>query len=258
MGVALARALLLHGQATAKDLIIAERDPQSRSALAHELGCLCVESLSEQNCSSEDVLFLAVKPHDLKTASETVTRVVAQKPLIISTIAGVSLQSLSNLFSGHARVVRSMPNLPLQIGQGVTAFTCGSAVSQSDRELVAQIFESCGTALEVSNDEMIDAATAVSGSGPAYIYYLVEQLERAAQGLGFSAIQSQTLVSETFAGALALMKERSESAADLRRRVTSPNGTTAAAIATLDSHKVPEILEKTVLAAFNRARELSK
>jgi len=149
-----------------------------------------------------------------------------------------------------------MPNTPATVGLGVTGLSAGSRASEHHKELARTLFETVGTVVEVDEDR-IDALSAISGSGPAYVFYLVEQLQAAARARGFDEQEASVLVQGTFRGAVELLAASGVPPAELRRRVTSPNGTTERAVAVFDERRVGEIFDEATAAALARARELA-
>ena len=158
---------------------------------------------------------------------------------------------------GIRKLVRVMPNTPALVGEGMSVFYASEAVTREGRDWVVRLLSSCGLCLEVDDENAVDAATAVSGSGPAYLFYLAEQMIEAAKNLGFRADQAEVLVKQTLKGA-SLLLQNDESAAELRRRVTSPGGTTEAALKRFGEGKVENHLRDGLESAYQRARQLSE
>ena len=157
---------------------------------------------------------------------------------------------------GLSKLVRVMSNTPALLGEGMSVFYASDTVTSEERDWVVQLFSSCGKCLEVQDENAVDAATAVSGSGPAYLFYLAEQMIEVAKTLGFSRDQAELLVKQTLQGA-SLLLQNEESASELRRRVTSPGGTTEAALKRFGEGKVEEHLREGLECAYKRARQLS-
>jgi pyrroline-5-carboxylate reductase len=182
---------------------------------------------------------------------------LAEGQLVLSIVAGATIAAIQEGL-GHQAVVRSMPNTPAQIGQGMTVWTCSAAVSAQQRETAAAILGAMGRQIAVDGEDDIDKATAVSGSGPAYLFLFVEALTDAAVEIGLSPEVARELVLATVLGAGRLIQESGAEAAELRRRVTSPGGTTAAALAELAEGNFSELLTRAVRAAYQRAKELGR
>ncbi len=251
MGEAIARSLVAAGfEVSAHDV-----DPERR-VQAKVAGLTPCETL-EDLIRSTTILLLAVKPQQAHILGPEIKGKVSDH-LLISIMAGVSMDGLASMFDAH-RIVRTMPNTPAQIGKGLTAWIASSSVTAEDKTVVTQVLQAFGQSLEVSDENLMNAATAISGSGPAYLFLLAEALEASAVGLGFTPEQARTLVSETLVGSALLYANDPQIApSELRNRVTSPGGTTQAAIASIDSVQYIELWKKATLAAFERAKELSR
>lgn len=255
MGEAFLRALLKRKVLTPRDILIVEPKKERRVFLKRSYASK-VESEIPRTFLAFDTVILAVKPQESKEVALQVAKFLARKQLVISCMAGVTSKTLSRLLGGHKNLIRSMPNLAVRMGRGVSVYYCWPALSSALRRKAETIFRAGGYALKVSKERFLDAATAASGTGPAYIYYLVENFEKAARALGFSGLEAQVLAIETFSGALELLRESNLSAGMLRAKVTSRGGTTAAAVAVFEQKKMGEIFCEGVKAAYRRSREL--
>jgi len=204
-----------------------------------------------------DMLVMAVKPQQMRAAATQVAPCLRGE-LVLSIAAGTRLVDLSRWLGGHALLARCMPNTPALIGAGVTAAYCVPDVSQAQRAQVAQVLESVGELVWVEQETMLDAVTAISGSGPAYVFYFIEALCEAALALGLSSEQARRLAIGTFVGASRLAAESGEDPALLRARVTSKGGTTEAALASLQAADIKQAIVRAARAADARARELGE
>jgi pyrroline-5-carboxylate reductase len=205
-----------------------------------------------------DAVVLATKPQTLKQACSELSAVL-EGELIVSIAAGTTIASIALWLSGKtSRIVRTMPNTPALVGQGITGVFAPPTLSANDVETAMTLMRSCGEVLRVDDEAMIDAVTAVSGSGPAYVFHWIESMIDAAKGVGFSDAAARTLVLATLKGATALAEASTESPATLRERVTSKGGTTAAALAVIDERGVKTALIDAVSAARDRGRALGK
>ncbi len=202
------------------------------------------------------VIVLAVKPQ-MAAAVLPAYRARAQGALVISIMAGKTIAALAEWLGPDARLVRAMPNTPAAIGQGITIATAAASVDQAGRDLTTALLSSVGEVGWVEEESQIDAVTAVSGSGPAYVFLLAEALEQAALAQGLPAELSRRLARATVTGSGNLLHASNETAAQLRQNVTSPGGTTAAALAVL-MPALPPLMEQAVDAAAKRSRELSQ
>lgn len=200
------------------------------------------------------VVWLAVKPQDLSAAVADLPTLDQQ--LVISVMAGTSTQTLSQL-TGATRIIRSMPNTPAKIGKGMTVWFATPNVSEDDRVWFKTVLGGYSTLLEVDSDDWIDKATAVSGSGPAYVFAFVEALMSAAKELGFSDEQARVLVTQTCVGATALIEQSTEPISTLRQHVTSKGGTTAAALNALELSGFEPMWKKAIQSAYDKAKTLS-
>jgi pyrroline-5-carboxylate reductase len=206
-----------------------------------------------------DVLIVAVKPQVMRdTLAELAGTVAERGALLISVAAGVRIDAMALWLGGHERIVRTMPNRPALLGCGVTALYARASVNAADRELAASILGSVGGTVWLEREELIDVVTAVSGSGPAYFFRLIELLEEAGRGLGLPAEVARTLSIETAYGAGCMAHQRISEPAELRAQVTSKGGTTEAAFKELESSDLRGIVTRAVGAAARRAAELAR
>jgi len=205
-----------------------------------------------------DVLVLAVKPQTFASAVEAAKRFVGPDTRVLSIMAGVTMETLTRQL-GADRIIRCVPNTPARIGQGVTAYVASAACTAEDRALVEQLLEPLGTVEPMVAERLMDIVTAVSGSGPAYVFLLAEVLAAAAEQEGLDKETAMRLASRTVAGAGALMLETGEAPGALRKQVTSPGGTTEAALDILGAGDgLGPLLRRAVSAAAARSRALGK
>lgn len=208
---------------------------------------LCDRATDVSVLDSVDVVIFSVKPQDFEACIKGIT-VDLSKKIILSIMAGVSLERLQNL-THAAQVVRVMPNVPLQVGAGFTPWVATTAVTEKD--FIRRILTSFGVEMECATEAQIDAVTPLSGSGPAYFFYLCELLEEKALRLGFSAMQARQIAEQTFIGSAQLLAQKKESVANLRKAVTSKGGSTEAAFVHLEKKHFAEIFDGALDAAFN-------
>lgn len=221
------------------------------------LGALGVQGFASIDAlpAPGEVVVLAVKPQQLRTAA-TALRGRVDGCLVVSIAAGVRLADLGRWLGGHAQLVRCMPNTPALVGTGISGLYATPAVSAAQRALAARILEAAGRVVWVDDEPTLDAITAVSGSGPAYVFYFIEALERAARELGLAAADARALSIQTFRGAAELAARSDEPVATLRERVTSKGGTTERALAALQASDVAAAIVQAVRAAHARAAQL--
>lgn len=206
--------------------------------------------------ASADVVLIGVKPAMVPDLLTEIGPHLRTGAIVVSLAAGVTIETFERILGPDAVVLRSMPNTPAVVGEAVTGLAPGS---NADAEAVATaraVFETVGTVLEVAEDR-IDALSTISGSGPAYVFLLIEELTAAAVGKGFTRDEARTMAEQTFIGAAALLAASGEEPAELRRRVTSPKGTTERAIAVLQDAQLAEVFARATDAALARAKELA-
>jgi pyrroline-5-carboxylate reductase len=203
----------------------------------------------------EEVVLLAVKPQHMREVA-TELRGHLHGQLVISIAAGIRTHDLARWLGGHERIVRAMPNTPALIGSGVSGLFASAAITQTDRDCAQNILGAVGGVVWVPDESDIDAVTAVSGSGPAYVFYFIEALEQAALELGLDERQAHALAVQTFAGAATLAAGTDDPAPVLRARVTSKAGTTEAALLYMETRQVKRSIVEAVHAAAKRASEL--
>lgn len=237
----------------AEAVVVLERTPDHAAEIEKKYGVRALAA-DHYDCSTADLVILAVKPQDSQ-ALAPLLGTSAQSCLVLSMMAGIDLTRLQHL-TGSNRIVRCMPNTPANIGTGMTVWTATPALTAADRALVEKMLQSFGQTVWVESDDWIDKATAVSGSGPAYVLAYAEYLVAAAQALGFSAATATVLVQQTMAGTVALWQNSHTPPADLRTQVTAKGGTTAAALAVLTEAQLDKIITRAVAAAYQRAQEL--
>ena len=204
-----------------------------------------------------ELIFLVVKPYQCPELFKTIKPLLKPEQLVISLMAGVSIKSIQEGL-GICKVVRTMPNLPAQVGKGITTYTEAQEVTKEELAKVRELLNTTGKSIKVENETFIDASTGISGSGPAYVFYFMQSMIEAALRMGFSEQDSRLLVSQTFEGAVALFNNNDLSPETWMERVASKGGTTRAALDHLEQHQVKESIMDAAQAAFQRAVELGK
>lgn len=205
---------------------------------------------------SPDVVVLAVKPQQMADILPAYAKRFGEKPLYLSIAAGKSVAGLKKILGEKANIVRAMPNTPALIGEGMTALCAAASVSAAQKEIATQLMEAAGAAVWVEDETLMDAVTAISGSGPAYLFLFMEALQHAAMQCGLSEALAETLVRQTVKGS-ALLAGKEDFAA-LRKQVTSPGGTTEAAVKMLQGKGFEKLICDAAVAAMQRAHELNK
>jgi pyrroline-5-carboxylate reductase len=199
---------------------------------------------------------LAVKPQAFGDLARVIAPATRAK-VVISIMAGLSSSALQHALGGQVRMIRVMPNMPCQIGAGMTAICLGQGARSGDEELAVKIFDALGRTAMV-DEAIMNSVTAVSGSGPAYVFHLAEAMEKAAIALGFDPSAARIFVAQTILGAGRMLNESSQSAADLRAAVTSPGGTTAAALSVFERNGFVEMVIDALTAARDRGAQLDR
>ncbi|WP_223788436.1 pyrroline-5-carboxylate reductase [Marinicella meishanensis] len=206
-----------------------------------------------------DMVVIAVKPQIMKQVLHDVaSSIVRSHPLVVSVAAGITSDQISQWLGADLPVVRTMPNTPALIGQGAIGMYANAAVTPQQRQLTEQVMDAVGTSIWVNKEAQIDAVTALSGSGPAYFFLFMECLQQAAEDLGLSANDAALLTKKTAIGAALLAERSPESLTQLKDRVTSPNGTTAAALASFEQDCIQQVIQHAIQAANDRSVTLSK
>lgn len=254
MAEAILKRLLAGGLAQPGHIAVSEPVPPRREYLQAEYG-VTVHPENEQVAAGASILVLAVKPQVLDKVLPGLAGKLSPETLIISIMAGVRISTLRRGLN-HERIVRSMPNTPAQVGKGMTVWTATGAVTDEDKGKAQMILEAMGDAFFVEDEHALDLATGLSGSGPGFVYLLVEALIDAGVHIGFSRAQAERMVLQTIEGSVDLMRESRAHPADLRNRVTSPGGTTAAGTLVLEQRAVRAALMEAVVAAAARSAEL--
>ncbi|GAA2950903.1 MULTISPECIES: pyrroline-5-carboxylate reductase [Microbacterium] len=258
MGGAIARGVAASGSA---DVIATNRSRQKAAVLADLPGIrsYALEVSPERNrlsAAEADVILVGVKPAMVPDLLREIAPSLRPGAIVVSLAAGVTTATYEALLPESVAVLRSMPNTPALVSRAVTGLAAGSRASEADRARVRGLFETVGVVVEV-DEEQIDALGTISGSGPAYVYLLIEELARAAEGKGFTPEQARLLVEQTFIGAGALLEASGEDPRELRRQVTSPKGTTERAIAVLQDADLGALFGRATDAALARSRELA-
>jgi pyrroline-5-carboxylate reductase len=236
------------------DLLVVDVDSSARTRLMAAYGLQTLEG-PHPVLEHADVVVMAVKPQHMREAARTFAPLISNA-LVVSIAAGIRLDDLSRWLLGHQRLVRAMPNMPALVHAGITGLFATPSVSESDRDAANALLSSVGATVWFDSESDLDAVTAVSGSGPAYVFYALEALETAARELGIKEGAARSLALWTFVGAAKLAIERSDSPATLRAQVTSKGGTTERAIEVLEDAQVKARFIEAVKAACERSREL--
>lgn len=236
-------------------LIAADPDPDTRAAVAHQYGVATFDA-NDRAVTGADVVVLAVKPQVIDEVGESIASSLAADCVVVSVAAGVPIARLHSSLGAERAVVRVMPNTPALHGAGATGLYAAPGCTQAQRDAARMLFEAVGEVFAIDDESLMDVVTAVSGSGPAYFFALAEALAEAGHAAGLDRATAEGLAARTAAGAGTMLAAGDSSAAELRRRVTSPGGTTAAALDMLKRKDFDRIVQAAVDAAVRRGREL--
>ncbi|MBO9626194.1 MAG: pyrroline-5-carboxylate reductase [Microbacterium sp.] len=261
MGGAILRGVIASGIGVDGGIIATNRSAESAAALAGLPGVTSIALAAQPDgnleaASSAGIVLVGVKPAMVPDLLREIAPRLRPETIVVSLAAGVTLQTFSDVLGTGARVIRSMPNTPATVGRAVTGLAAGASATAEDLAEVRRLFETVGAVIEVPESQ-IDALSTISGSGPAYVFLLIEEFTRAAIGLGFGESDARLMAEQTFIGATALLEASGEDPAELRRRVTSPKGTTERAIAVLQDAHLDRTFADAAAAALARAKELA-
>ena len=252
---ALIKGLLNAGLLSASQIVVSNRKNAARLEALQQSYGIRVAREKLEDCRQADLLILAMKPFDLPGALQEIAPAISAHQLVISLAAGVSTALIERQLGLPVPVIRAMPNTSSSVQASATALCGGHWATPEHLDLAQSLFSAIGISVVVAEEQM-NAVTGLSGSGPAYFYYLVEALQEAAQQCGLSAETARTLLVQTIYGAARMLQESEQSPAELRRQVTSPNGTTMAGLAVLEQGGVYELLIQTVRRATARSAEM--
>jgi pyrroline-5-carboxylate reductase len=255
MGEAIAKGVVYSDAIHAGNLYLFDVDPNKSNYLRESLHANVTNS-SEELVNGCNTILVAVKPQDTEDALKEVWHVLDSSKLVISITAGVTIKKIKKIIKEEVRVVRAMPNMGALANMSITALCYDSYVDNDDKDLAKKIFKSIGDIAEIEEAYM-DAVTAISGSGPAYFFYLAEMLEKIAMEMGIDKEKARLLAVKTAVGSAALLEDSGFDAETLRKRVTSKGGTTEAAFRVFQNKKLEETFREGIKAAKERARELS-
>ena len=253
MGEAIINCLLTKKVAKKEDIVVSDISQTRLDILSSKYG-VHIQADSKKATEETDLILLAVKPQNLKSVAKDIGN-LSPNQLVLSIMAGTNLSTLhSNL--NHPCIIRAMPNMPAQIGEGIIVWTATVKVNRNQKNMAQTIFKALGEEIYVDDEKYIDMATALSGSGPAYVFLFIEALTDAGVHIGLPRDTSQKLVMETIIGSTHTIQETSKHPAELRNMVTSPGGTTTDALFFLEKGGFRSLLIEAVAAAYDKARKL--
>lgn len=256
MGMTYAQSFLRSHIASKENMMILEKSPEKAQMLSQkDIGT--VYGKPEDCINKADLVILAVKPQDSAAVFASIRSLVDSQQVFLSIMAGVKIETISKALNAE-KIIRAMPNLPAQIGRGMTAFTSSEAVTRIELVTVQNLLNTTGKTVYVEREDAIDASTAISGSGPAYVWHFMEGMIKAGRELGFTEAQAELLVSQTFLGAVELYLASNLSCEEWIQRVSSRGGTTEAAMRSFRENEVEADIVTGAKAAYDRAVELGK
>jgi pyrroline-5-carboxylate reductase len=256
MGLAYAKAIAKSKLLSSNPLMILDKSPERTEEL-QSIKNFKVYSELASCVSKADVIFIAVKPYHSEALMRDLKPLLTEDQLAISIMAGITIQSLQEGLGIH-KVLRAMPNLPAQVGKGLTSFTASKEVSRLELSMVKKLLETTGKAVYLDTEKGIDASTGISGSGPAYVFYFMQSMMEAAKKMGFSDHNSKVLVEQTFEGAIELFNQSDLSPMSWMNKVASKGGTTRAALDSMEDNNIRALIQDAAFAAFERAIEMGK
>ena len=255
MGMAFARSFLQYNLVRKEDLLLIEKSQERSEALRTAKEGAVVSVINSQIADYELVI-LSVKPQDFASVVAELRAVIQPQQVVLSIMAGIPMAKIQSLLN-HQSVVRAMPNTPAMLGMGITGFTASPEVDAPKLRKVENLINATGRSVYLEDESMIDAVTALSGSGPAYFYYIVKHMIEAGKAMGFDEGMASLLVKQTMLGSYHLMNTAEQSLDNLIKAVASKGGTTEAALRVFEENQLSESLVKGILAAEKRAKELS-
>ena len=253
MGEAMMKGILGKGLAKPQDITASDISQKRLSILNQAYGVRTVSDNREAIRGSE-VIVLAIKPQNLNEAMKDISG-LPQEQMVLSIVARASIATIAKSL-GHNLIVRAMPNVPAQVGEGITVWTTSDKVSQKQKEVARSIWRALGKEIYVNDEKYLDMATAISGSGPAYIFLVIEALIDAAVHIGWPREMAEELVLQTVLGSAHLMQATGKHPAELRNMVTSPGGTTAEGLLRLEAGGLRALLAQAVIAAYEKVTDL--
>ena len=253
MGQSILKGLINSG-ISQNDLVAITKTADSSKKIATDFKVHASNKIEDiKDC---DVVFIGVKPQNINEVLPEIKKSLKDNALLISLAVGIKTENLEKSFENKVKVIRAMPNTPALVGKGVTGLAKGKNATDVDLEIAQKLFSSVGKVVVV-DENLIDVVAVASGSGPAYYFYVTESITQAAIELGLSKEIAEALVNNTFIGSAYLFENSSETVSELRNKVTSPKGTTLAALENLDQNNFKEIWKQALQAAIKRAQEIS-
>lgn len=256
MGMAFARSFIQYDLVKKQNLLLIEKSVERCETLQKDREGVVVSMINEQ-VADYDLVILSVKPQDFYSIAGELKSVIHHDQVVLSIMAGITIERIQNDLN-HKLVVRAMPNTPAMLGMGITGFTAAEGISFAKLLKIENLINATGRSVYLEEEAMLDAVTALSGSGPAYFYYIVKQMVEAGKQMGFDEGMALLLVKQTMLGSYHLINNAEKSLDELITAVASKGGTTEAALRTFEEGSLADDLKNGILAAEKRAKELSK
>ncbi|WP_367913512.1 pyrroline-5-carboxylate reductase [Leadbetterella sp. DM7] len=256
MGMAFARSFVQYDLVKKEDLLLIEKSRERSEVLRSQKEGVVVDTIGEA-VGGNDLVILSVKPQDFAAVAAELRSFLQPEQVVLSIMAGIPLAKIQAALN-HSQVVRAMPNTPAMLGQGITGYCAAEGISFQKLQRIDNLINATGRSVYLENEELLDAVTALSGSGPAYFYYLVKHMVEAGTKMGFDEGLSRLLVKQTMLGSYHLINNAEQSLDELIAAVASKGGTTEAALKTFGERQLGDSLIEGILKAEARAKELSK
>lgn len=257
MGLSFSKSFLKYELIKSENLHLITRKPEKIEKISKEFPgaeVSCFQDLKEVNA---DLVIIAVKPQDFQFVAENIAFRFNEDQMLLSIMAGIKIEKIQKYFN-HQKVVRAMPNSPTLLGMGITGYTAAEGISFADLMQIERFLNSTGRSVYLEDESLLDGVTALSGSGPAYFYYIVDAMIKAGNEMGIDENLSKLFVKQTMLGAYHLINNSDKNLEELIADVASKGGTTEAALKTFEDNNLKDILKKGILAAENRSRKLSE
>ncbi len=256
MGLSFSRSFLKYDLVTPENLLLITRSEERKPEISQMFPGAEVTLFDEIKNITADLMILSVKPQDFAFVAENLPFPIPESTMILSIMAGISIQKIQQMLH-HRLVVRAMPNAPTLLGMGITGYTAAEGIVFSQMRNIERLLNSTGRAVYMEDEQQLDAVTALSGSGPAYFYYIIDAMVKAGIQMGIDENLSKLFVKQTMLGAYHLINNSEKSLEQLITDVASKGGTTEAALKTYDEHHLKDILIQGILDAEKRARQLN-
>lgn len=256
MGLSFSKSFLKYELIQPENLHLIIRNEERRSEISGEFPASRISTLNQVTESDADIIIVAVKPQDFLQAAENFRFRLKENQMVLSIMAGITIEKIQKALH-HPLVVRAMPNSPTLLGMGITGYTAAEGISFSQLMNIERLLNSTGRSVYLEDEDLLDAVTALSGSGPAYFYYIIDAMIRAGVEMGIQENLSRLFVKQTMLGAYHLVNNSDKNLEELISDVASKGGTTEAALRTFQENNLKDILQQGILNAEKRARELN-